>query len=362
MKYVFISDIHSNYSALSAVEEMVNEVVQQEIVQYCFLGDIIGYGPLNQGIRCIDWLQRKKSQNELYWAPGNHDEWLASEIIRVISQISNTALFPLISIDLLLMRSENQETRDWFFAAVSQVETLQVDFLQQVAARGFVLKLEQCDIVGVHGRLSSCEQYIYPWKDSIDACNMDLNRIRGCDNPVVGKSLLLATGHSHYPALARVSANRATLMPILYGQSIDLGEGDYWFNPGSVGQPRDGDQRASFVIYDDYNHALTFYRCPYDYYGVITDYQMEMRLGSMNFPLDWEEVAEIQRRIYRTMKNDQFSEVKDGIPYGEERRIFELWESVYEELIHRIQTADGREQLKRYQDVYRREEAGLFVK
>jgi diadenosine tetraphosphatase ApaH/serine/threonine PP2A family protein phosphatase len=38
----------------------------------------------------------------------------------------------------------------------------------------------------------------------------------------------------------------------------------YLINPGSVGQPRDGDPRAAFAVYDSNDHTVTFYRVDYD--------------------------------------------------------------------------------------------------
>jgi diadenosine tetraphosphatase ApaH/serine/threonine PP2A family protein phosphatase len=38
----------------------------------------------------------------------------------------------------------------------------------------------------------------------------------------------------------------------------------YLLNPGSVGQPRDGDWRAAFALYDDAQKTMTWYRVPYD--------------------------------------------------------------------------------------------------
>jgi len=35
-------------------------------------------------------------------------------------------------------------------------------------------------------------------------------------------------------------------------------------NPGSIGQPRDGDWRAAFLVYDTESHIVTFYRVPYN--------------------------------------------------------------------------------------------------
>ena len=49
-------------------------------------------------------------------------------------------------------------------------------------------------------------------------------------------------------------------------QDIDLpvGDGRFFVNPGSVGQPRDGDPRAAYATYDDEDRAVTFRRVEYD--------------------------------------------------------------------------------------------------
>ena len=44
-------------------------------------------------------------------------------------------------------------------------------------------------------------------------------------------------------------------------------EGTYLINPGSIGQPRDGDPRAGFALYDTDETLVTFYRMPYDIAG-----------------------------------------------------------------------------------------------
>ena len=55
----------------------------------------------------------------------------------------------------------------------------------------------------------------------------------------------------------------------------------YLLNPGSVGQPRDGDPRASFSIADLHNQVVEFWRVPYDVEGV----QERMRAARLPEPL-----------------------------------------------------------------------------
>ena len=58
----------------------------------------------------------------------------------------------------------------------------------------------------------------------------------------------------------------AELLPITYGKEISLLKGAYLINPGSVGQPRDGDPRAAYAILnvERNNRSITFYRVCYD--------------------------------------------------------------------------------------------------
>jgi diadenosine tetraphosphatase ApaH/serine/threonine PP2A family protein phosphatase len=56
-------------------------------------------------------------------------------------------------------------------------------------------------------------------------------------------------------------------------ESIDLSEGRFIINPGSVGQPRDGDNRAAFAIYEPKRNRLTFRRVAYP----IEETQEQMR-------------------------------------------------------------------------------------
>jgi diadenosine tetraphosphatase ApaH/serine/threonine PP2A family protein phosphatase len=66
-------------------------------------------------------------------------------------------------------------------------------------------------------------------------------------------------GHTHTPVIFRArdeeGANRCEMITPVVGEPVELGSGPLIANPGSVGQPRDGDARASYVILD--SQALT---------------------------------------------------------------------------------------------------------
>ena len=69
-------------------------------------------------------------------------------------------------------------------------------------------------------------------------------------------------GHTHVPALYSFNKGERS---IVEGTPIDLDPGDrYIVNPGSVGQPRDGDPRAACCVFDADGGTITFHRCEYD--------------------------------------------------------------------------------------------------
>ena len=76
---------------------------------------------------------------------------------------------------------------------------------------------------------------------------------------------LVLVGHSHIPIALRLSDGDALAGGLAKGGSeIELDEGRWLLNPGSVGQPRDGDPRAAYLLIDlDKPHAH-YRRVPYD--------------------------------------------------------------------------------------------------
>ena len=72
-------------------------------------------------------------------------------------------------------------------------------------------------------------------------------------------------GHSHVAlAFMRQAGTPATGEPCPAGTTLDLGEGEWLVNPGSVGQPRDGDPRAAWLVLDTAAWTADYRRTPYD--------------------------------------------------------------------------------------------------
>lgn len=84
----------------------------------------------------------------------------------------------------------------------------------------------------------------------------------------------LLVGHSHIPCLFRLRTDpsgktAAKAESILWGEPISIAEGHYYINPGSVGQPRDGNPDACYVILDLAEQTATWHRVAYDIETVV---------------------------------------------------------------------------------------------
>lgn len=78
----------------------------------------------------------------------------------------------------------------------------------------------------------------------------------------VGLTLI---GHTHVPAAWHLTEDGAMeQVPVTAGTRLELGSGRWLVNPGSVGQPRDGDARAAWAVLDTDAGTLEFRRTPYD--------------------------------------------------------------------------------------------------
>ena len=201
--YAVISDIHGNLDALEAVLRDVPEEVE---TIFC-LGDVIGYG-------------------------ANPNE--CCDIVRELGM-------PMISGNHDLAVTDLQTDLNWFnpTAAAAVLWTRErlsgenADFL-----RTRPRMMQSDDTLFVHGSVRDPDEYI------INRVSAEENlAILRSDYPGVG---ICYFGHTHVKAVAP-SPNGATLG----GHTLDLRSGGpYLVNPGSVGQPRDGDSFASYVIAD----------------------------------------------------------------------------------------------------------------
>jgi diadenosine tetraphosphatase ApaH/serine/threonine PP2A family protein phosphatase len=116
------------------------------------------------------------------------------------------------------------------------------------------------DVLAVHGSLvdpNFCYAYIYD-------LSLDLN-IRRLHELATPPGTLVLHGHTHWPKVFRVTEGGEW-------RDLKIGEGEvgldrearYFVNPGSVGHPRDGDPRASLMVWDPAGRRLEHVRLEYD--------------------------------------------------------------------------------------------------
>lgn len=198
--YAVISDIHGNLEGLEAVLADVPEEVERV---YC-LGDVIGYGANPN--ECCDIVQER----EMPTITGNHD-------IAVID----------LSMDL-----------NWFNpVAAAAVRWTREQLTEENAEflRSRPRMMQADETLFVHGSVRDPDEYI------IDGTTASENlTVLESEYPDVR---LCFFGHTHVKAIAPSPNGSADV------EALDLGtDGPYLVNPGSVGQPRDGDTFASYVL------------------------------------------------------------------------------------------------------------------
>ncbi|MGD8563871.1 MAG: metallophosphoesterase family protein [Desulfarculaceae bacterium] len=219
MRLAVISDIHGN---LEACQEVLTDIGRAGADSVVCLGDNVGYGPNPEEVMEIIRARR------IPCVLGNHE-------------------LALVQPRML----------DWFNATVRQVlaatkELLSPASLEFMASLPFFLVIDGLRLV--HGcPPESATEYLF------EVSRASLAR-RLQEIP----ELVCFVGHTHL--LEGYLLEKGELRPQDLDQGIyPLKPGErYLFNVGSVGQPRDGDPRAKYVIYDSQAHTLEVRFVPYD--------------------------------------------------------------------------------------------------
>ena len=215
---LIISDVHANLAALNAVLAHAGEHGGFEEVWS--LGDAVGYGP--QPNECV---AKIRDLNALA-VSGNHEH-------AALRRISLGDFNPYA-------RSAAQWTaRALTPESVAYIQSLPL----RAQSRTFTL---------VHGSPRD-PVWEYLSDTSVAEANLDFLETANCAN-----------GHTHLPAVltVREKGEPMTVRPA-DGERVDLEEGRCFVNPGSVGQPRDGDPRAAYAVLDTEALSVTFCRVEY---------------------------------------------------------------------------------------------------
>jgi diadenosine tetraphosphatase ApaH/serine/threonine PP2A family protein phosphatase len=224
LRAALISDVHSNLQALESVLAAVDEAVVDEV--WC-LGDLVGYGADPDACTA---LVRDRSDVCLV---GNHD------------------LAVLGALDIATFSETAAVAVEWTREHVEE-ETL--EFMRGLEPSG-----SREDFGLFH---ASPRDPIWEYVLSIDQAEAGLD----AQDQRIG-----LIGHSHIALFfTRPPASRPTYAHGAQagdGALLDLDSGEWLINPGSVGQPRDGDPRAAWLELDTEDWTARFHRVPYDVAG-----------------------------------------------------------------------------------------------
>jgi putative phosphoesterase len=199
MKVLLLGDIHSNWTALSAIQESFDACL--------VVGDIVDYGC--QPVPCIDWTQRHATAA----IRGNHDHAVAQHVMpkagggyRRLAQAVRPRHWDWVD-----------PFRNKFLGRLPLTQQVTLD------GRSFFL---------VHGTpRDPLDEYLLADVEGWESRIADID------------AEFICVGHTHVPMDLEVAGKRV-------------------INPGSVGQPRDGDPRAAYAVIE--NGKLSFRRVEYD--------------------------------------------------------------------------------------------------
>jgi predicted phosphodiesterase len=213
-----VSDIHGNRQAFEAVLDAIEASECEEL--WC-LGDLVGYGADPDA--CVELARRHAA----ICLAGNHDMGVRGDL-------------PL-----------EQFSRGAALAARWTQETITADTLGYLSGLEPVMLDEKVGLFHASPRDPV-------WEYVLSALQADL-----CLDAQSHRVCLI--GHSHVAlSFCRVPGEAASGQTRTDGEELDLDEGEWMVNPGSVGQPRDGDPRAAWLELDLDGGTAVYHRVEYD--------------------------------------------------------------------------------------------------
>ena len=239
MRFLILSDIHGNLTALEASLAAVEGRWDRAVC----LGDVVGYGPDPNEV--VDRLRAL----EAVTIRGNHD--------KAGSGLEDAEDF-------------NPVARAAAMWTLQQLRPENLEYLKKLP----IGPLEVDGIALVHGAVRDEDEYVFTPAQALEGL-------------LEAPSPITFFGHTH---LQGGYAMRDNKVEVLHFRStsgknyapLPMENGaQYLLNPGSIGQPRDGDPRAGFAIADLGGRVVEFWRVPYDVVAV----QKRMEAAGLPEPL-----------------------------------------------------------------------------
>jgi predicted phosphodiesterase len=239
MRILVLSDLHSNATALDAVLDAAQDRWDLSVC----LGDVVGYGPDPNEVTAR--LRELGTQT----IRGNHD--------KAVTGLMATDDFNPVA----------KSAVDWTRAQLKQDNLAWLSALPRgpLATDGVVL---------VHGAFQDEDEYVFTPAQALDGL-------------LDSTAAVTFFGHTHHQGGFSYQDSQLEVLQIrprpnesFAALRIELPR-RYLLNPGSIGQPRDGDPRAAFAIADLEHQVIEFWRVPYD----ISVVQQRMRAAHLPEPL-----------------------------------------------------------------------------
>jgi predicted phosphodiesterase len=240
LRYLILSDIHSNAEAL----EKCLQISDSRYDEVLCLGDLVGYGPDPNSV-----VDRIRDIAKVILR-GNHDK-------ACCGLTDGQDFNPLARLATLWTRRE--------------LTPEHAEFLRNLPVGPVDLE----DFELVHGSPRDEDEYLFDSRGALEALRHQ-------------RTQAVLFGHTHYQGGFRLYPKGQ--FEVIHNSSDDDGctlnlpleDGSrYLINPGSVGQPRDGDWRAAFAIFDSNQRCVEYYRTAYD----LPATQAKMRSAGLPEPL-----------------------------------------------------------------------------
>lgn len=239
MRTLVLSDLHANLTALQASLRAAEGKWERVVC----LGDVVGYGPDPNEVAT------QVREMGAVTIRGNHD--------KAVAELMATDDFnPVAKLAVTWTRAQlSNENLDWL-AALPQGP------------------LETEGLMLVHGAVQDEDEYVFTPSQALEGL-------------LDSKAQVTFYGHTHHQGGFAYQDSQLEVLQLrprnheVHSALRIEQDKRYLLNPGSVGQPRDGDPRASFAIADLDHNAIEFWRVPYD----IGQVQERMRTARLPEPL-----------------------------------------------------------------------------
>ncbi len=234
MRIAILADIHANLTAFTAVLKDIEQ--RGGVDEYWCLGDLVNYGP--DPVKCVELMRRLKHVA----ISGNHD------------------LAAMGKVPTSLFNPDAAAAMDWTRGQLNQTDVSYLSGLSEVITRQ--------DVTMVHG---SPRDPVWEYL---------LSSSQAVENFACFKTNICLVAHSHEPLVFRQDGHGNTVF-VKFTESLGqvVSNNKMILNPGSVGQPRDGDPRASYAIYDMATRMIKLHRVAYDVGAT------QMKMVKANLPL-----------------------------------------------------------------------------